>query len=484
MQSSQTALLAQEVGCTVYVLNNNQCLPSADFTLDLSGATTYLDCCGCACQNGRGDKFHDYCSSVSMIFPSCQPSPSLRVLLYPGKYCFEQEFEVILVDPPIHFLGVSSRSTPGGGTVSSSSSSSSVSSSSFSSGSLPAYTPFFKAQRCDNQSTFYIENSAWYANYFSVDMSIGAFVQVYNYSTTPTGYHCAELIATASSADYGYFVHWPSGDFSSCSDCADILPSVAGCEQCNTFYTTWGDLKNVTSDINNTPATVTFTYSFMKPGTDTDNGLTLELKDQSGDDSVSNTEFKQEIRDALQEWKEAFEAACPWLTLVFDDLNNGADESGTLPPGSVQGGAYSIGPSGTYPDVGDLRFGMHNIDGAGSIIGHAYNPAGTLGLTGSLGGDVHFDSANDFRLDSTTPAMDSGAISILLVAVHEIGHALGFGHHDRWEAIMYASVSSSETFAANHPNGLAGSYFDVQCVQCIYDVADVLPLTANLKGTN
>ena len=86
------------LGCTVYVINNDPC-PSATITIDLSGATIEQDCCGCAASYFIPK--HSYCSSVCMQpCPSCRPSPSLKVILRPGKYCLEQEFEVVGVLPP------------------------------------------------------------------------------------------------------------------------------------------------------------------------------------------------------------------------------------------------------------------------------------------------------------------------------------------------------------------------------------------------
>lgn len=80
-------------------------------TLDFSGVTeAYPTCCDCAID----EKFkkYEYCSSVckKATLP-CLASPSLSVLLRPGKYCYEQAFEVILVDPPDYYILPSSSSS-------------------------------------------------------------------------------------------------------------------------------------------------------------------------------------------------------------------------------------------------------------------------------------------------------------------------------------------------------------------------------------
>jgi hypothetical protein len=113
---------------------------------------------------------------------------------------------------------------------------------------------------------------------------------------------------------------------------------------------------------------------------------------------------------------------------------------------------------------------MHDIDGSGGTIAHATNPGGTLGQTGNYGGDCHFDSANDFRLDATSPSVDQGGVSILWTAVHEIGHNFGFDHHDSTESIMYASTNSLNVYATSYPNGIAGSPRDILCIKCVYEI--------------
>uniref|UniRef100_A0A3B5QJ48 Collagenase 3 n=1 Tax=Xiphophorus maculatus TaxID=8083 RepID=A0A3B5QJ48_XIPMA len=87
------------------------------------------------------------------------------------------------------------------------------------------------------------------------------------------------------------------------------------------------------------------------------------------------------------------------------------------------------------------------FSGKGGALAHAFLPG--LGI----GGDVHFDSEEEWTLNST-------GISLPVVAAHEFGHALGLSHSPDPGSIMYP--------AYNFAPSLELSFDDVKRIQHLY----------------
>ncbi len=84
-------------------------------------------------------------------------------------------------------------------------------------------------------------------------------------------------------------------------------------------------------------------------------------------------------------------------------------------------------------------------------MAHAYYPYDF----GTLGGDVHFDSDEDWRAPERE---DGGGTDFFTVAVHELGHSLGLSHSPDQGSIMfpyYKGRADSRSFHIGYDDVLA-----------------------------
>jgi hypothetical protein len=92
-------------------------------------------------------------------------------------------------------------------------------------------------------------------------------------------------------------------------------------------------------------------------------------------------------------------------------------------------------------DAIDISF--KTIDGPGGTLAKAYFPDDVN--RNPIAGDVVFDVAEAWEVGN---ARGSAAFDMLLVAVHEIGHALGLNHSHAAGSVMADSVSRSRMFSS------------------------------------
>jgi len=88
-----------------------------------------------------------------------------------------------------------------------------------------------------------------------------------------------------------------------------------------------------------------------------------------------------------------------------------------------------------------IDFEFTRIDGAGGTLAQAYLPDDVN--RSRIAGDVQFDSSETWEIGNS---LGSRAFDLLLVAVHEIGHALGIDHSRASGSVMAASVSPRQWF--------------------------------------
>ena len=197
---------------------------------------------------------------------------------------------------------------------------------------------------------------------------------------------------------------------------------------------------------------VEFTYSFIIPGTDMDEGISVAFGDYV-DDSVTSEEFKHQIREALTAWEDFFEKVFNTangyggnLEVIFVDLG---DEQGNSFASSQTVEPYLVPGS---ENLGDLRYGMEDLSDLRTATPHSPTGAPKAG-EGDSSGDIHFNTQINWRLDRQS--RDSGTTSIMLVAVHEIGHGFAYGHDETsMQTPLNPRVIVQGSFGELSPNGL------------------------------
>ena len=149
------------------------------------------------------------------------------------------------------------------------------------------------------------------------------------------------------------------------------------------------------------------------------------------------------------------------IAAVIDNaFNTWAAVSNFTNLGQVADSGLSFGATETgSASFGDIRIGAIAFDGPFGTLAHGFQP-GTENefINGSIAGDIHIDNAENW-----TTGFD-----LATVLLHEIGHALGLGHSDDMNSVMFASYQGTR---------LALAADDIAGIQSIYGAAaSVVPL--------
>jgi len=115
---------------------------------------------------------------------------------------------------------------------------------------------------------------------------------------------------------------------------------------------------------------------------------------------------------------------------------------------------WTPGTNPTAPKTVNILFATYAhgdgypFDGPGGALAHTFYPAPPN--PDPIAGDMHFDDSESWHIGSNT--------DVFSVALHELGHALGLGHSDDPNDVMYPYYKMSTTLAAGDQAAILTMY--------------------------
>ena len=225
----------------------------------------------------------------------------------------------------------------------------------------------------------------------------------------------------------------------------------------------WMAVKNAVGTLPYRAATARITYSYIPDGVivhDAHTDLSMTIMDHV-DGSVTAEAFHQEIEAAFAEWKQLLESVFSPANGYGHPLTVQFARVEEQPPYPPLFGVYDTRDG----QVGDFRIGMWDMEGDQQVLAYAYGPNNA---PYAVAGDMLFNATVDWRKDSDVWDGGDGGYSIKYVAAHEIGHALGFGHHVLDNSLMAPTAGRHLQFSAKFVDGLAASVYERNAARAIF----------------
>jgi len=187
----------------------------------------------------------------------------------------------------------------------------------------------------------------------------------------------------------------------------------------------------------------------------------LVPSDQSDHPAGTSTDIESLITAAMDGLEyRLFDAAFDVWAAAANITNLGQVTDGGL---SAEAG----GLEATGSQLGDIRVAGYQFGASptqSGVLAHAYFPHTEAfgGPGGTIGGDIHFDTAELWSDDENDTTNDQD-FDFFTVALHELGHSLGLGHSSVAGSVMEATYAGGRRTLG--PDDIAG-------IQAIYGVPE------------